>query len=250
MNISIEKLFFSYPNTSVLEDISFTAESGKTVAVLGTNGAGKTTLLKCINRILRCSSGKISVNGKDTALMKPDELAKTIGYVPQKLTFSDSTVFDAVLMGRKPYIRWEASAYDLKITEKLIEENGLTDIALSNVNEISGGEQQKVAVARALAQQPGILIFDEPTSNLDIKNQLGIMQNITDIAKANNITVIVTMHDINLALRFADEFILLKDKRIHSYGTKDIITPASIKEVYGLEAEVVQLLGKTVVIPK
>lgn len=249
MKLSVQNLSFSYKSNPVLEQVTFSVEAGDCVAILGPNGAGKSTLLKCINRILSYSVGQITVDDTDVAAMKPAERAKVVGYVPQTTFFADSTVFDAVLLGRKPYIRWEATKNDIKIVEDLLEQMSLSHLALRNVCELSGGEQQKVAIARALAQQPQILLFDEPTSNLDLKNQMDSVKLIQSIAEAHNLAVVVTMHDLNLALRFANRFLLMKDNRIYAVGGKEIITADTIKDVYNQDVLVAEVEGHTVVIP-
>lgn len=249
MILSVNGLSFSYRSSPILNNLSFELNEGECAAVLGVNGAGKTTLLKCIDRILHYQSGTVTVNEKNISDMKPRTLAKTVGYVPQTLEFSDSSVFDAVLLGRKPYIRWNASENDRKIVNSLLEQFSLRFMSDRNVNELSGGEQQKVAVARALAQEPAVLLFDEPTSNLDLQNQLDTVKLIQSTAKERSLCVIVTMHDINLALRFADRFILMKDNTIHAVGTHEIITPENIKKVYGVDVTVTEISGHTVVVP-
>lgn len=250
MKLLVQGLSFSYRSDPVLKNVDFSVEAGDCVAILGPNGAGKSTLLKCISRILSYSVGQITVDGADVAAMKPADRAKLVGYVPQTTFFADSTVFDAVLLGRKPYIRWEATKNDINIVENLLEQLSLSHLALRNVCELSGGEQQKVAIARALAQQPKVLLFDEPTSNLDLKNQIESVRFIREIAKDQNLAVVVTMHDLNLALRFANRFLMMKDNAICAAGGKEIITADTIKDVYGQDVLVAEVEGHTVVIPK
>jgi len=249
MNLSVRDLAFSYSSAPVLRGVSFEVARGECVAVLGNNGAGKSTLLKCLNRLLTARAGSIEIEGRDIGRLKGAQLARMVGYVPQNLIFSDSTVFDAVLMGRKPYIRWEAVEKDLKIVGDLLDSMHLAPLALRRVNELSGGEQQKVAIARALAQQPNVLLFDEPTSSLDIRNQIDVVNMIRAVATENDLSVIVTMHDLNLALRFADRFLLLKDGVIYAAGGRDVVTTEAIRAVYGLEAAVGEVAGHPVVVP-
>jgi len=138
---------------------------------------------------------------------------------------------------------------DLTIAENVIRSLSLEDFALRKVNHLSGGEMQKVAIARALAQQPMVLLLDEPTSNLDLKNQLEVIQIIKDIVKKQQISAIVTMHDLNLALRFADKFIMMKNGEIYVTGGPEIITPSNILEVYGVHVTIEKIKGYQVVIP-
>lgn len=159
------------------------------------------------------------------------------------------TVFDTVLLGRKPHIKWEITDRDIEITYKVLKLLNLEDYALRYTNELSGGELQKVIIARALVQEPQILLLDEPTNNLDLKNQLEVMKIIRDISKSQNIASIVVMHDLNLALRYSDKFIMLKDGKIFAEGDRSIINPENIKAVYGVNAFVENIRGIPVVIP-
>ena len=234
MNLVIENLSFRYPSRKVLQDISLSLEKGNCLSILGTNGVGKSTLLKCINRILRQQSGKIIAMGEDIKSLGRNELAKRIGYVPQRNGFSSGSVFDAVLLGRKPYIKWDVSKDDLDIVHNVMKLLELEDFALRYVDQLSGGEVQKVAIARVLAQQADVLMFDEPTSNLDLKNQMEVINIIKKIVKERQITAIVTMHDLNMACRFADKFILMKGGKIFAAGDINIMTEENIRAVYGV----------------
>ncbi len=238
MNLVIEDLSFQYPGRKVLNNISLSLGKGECLSILGTNGVGKSTLLKCINRILKQQSGKVIVMGEDVRGLSGNDLAKRIGYVSQRNTFSLSSVFDAVLLGRKPYIKWEVTKQDLEIVHNVMKSLGLEDFALRNVDELSGGEAQKVAIARALAQQSDVLLFDEPTSNLDLKNQLEVISIIKNIVKERQISAIVTMHDLNMAFRFADKFIFLKRGKIFDAGDIRIVTEENIRSVYGVPVEI------------
>lgn len=250
MSMIVEGVSYAYPKNPVLKDVSFEIGKGECVAILGTNGVGKSTLLKCLNNVINAQAGAITVADMPLNGMSGDELARLIGYVPQNSFFPDITVFDAVLLGRKPYIKWDITKDDLEIAENMIKSLSLEKFALRKVNYMSGGEMQKVAIARALAQQPMILLFDEPTSNLDLKNQLEVIQIIKDIVQKQQISAIVTMHDLNLALRFADKFMMMKDGRIHAMGGAEIITPQNIWEVYGVQVSIENYNGYHIVIPQ
>ncbi len=249
MNLIVDNLVFRYPGRTVLDDISLTLEKGECLSILGTNGVGKSTLLKCINRILRQQSGKVVVMGENVSGLTGNELAKRIGYVSQRQNFSLSTVFDAVLLGRKPYVKWDVCREDLDIVHEVMKSLGLEDFSLRKVDELSGGEAQKVAIARALAQQSDVLMFDEPTSNLDLKNQLEVVGIIRRIVRERQISAIVTMHDLNMASRFADKFLFLKGGTIFDAGDVNIITPDNIKAVYGVTVEVQYHRNVPVIIP-
>lgn len=155
-----------------------------------------------------------------------------------------------MLLGRKPYIKWDVSRGDIELTEKVLKVMGLEDYSLRYINELSGGELQKVVIARALVQEPQILLLDEPTSDLDLKNQLEVMKIIKDVSSTRKIASVVVMHDINLALRYSDKFIILKDGQVFTTGGKEVITPEIIKETYGVDVHVTNYEGIPVVIPK
>lgn len=250
MNLEVKNLYFSYGSHAVVKDVSFLAKTREFVAVLGVNGVGKSTMLKCINNINRPSSGEILVDGQTISKLDNTELAKRIGYVAQNCEFSDSTVFDSVLLGRKPFIKWDVTAKDLKIVQETLHLLSLEEYAMRNVLELSGGERQKVAIARALAQQAPVLLFDEPTSNLDLKNQLEVLQIITRVVKEKNLSAVVTIHDLNLALRFADCFLVMQNGKVYGFGGSEIVTEKSILEVYGVDASIIIHNGHKVVVPK
>lgn len=249
MNLIIENLSFRYPSRKVLQDIYLSLEKGDCLSILGTNGVGKSTLLKCINRILRQQSGKVIAMGEDIKSLSRNELAKRIGYVPQRNGFSSGTVFDAVLLGRKPYIKWDVTKDDLDIVHNVMKLLELEDFALRYVDQLSGGEVQKVAIARVLAQQADILMFDEPTSNLDLKNQMEVINIIKKIVKERQITAIVTMHDLNMSCRFADKFILMKGGKIFAAGDISIMTEENIRAVYGVSVVIRSHNNRPVIIP-
>lgn len=183
--VEVKNITFSYGRSAgrTLEDVAFDIQNGECVAVLGNNGAGKSTLLKCIDRIHPTKDGVVVVDGKSVFAMTNRTMAQHIAYVPQNAAAVNLTVFDTVLLGRKPYIKWDATAEDRRIVSDIIHQMGLDSYVLRNVSELSGGEAQKVVMARALAQQPKFLLLDEPTSNLDPKNQHEVLQVVTDIAK-------------------------------------------------------------------
>ncbi|MGI6706665.1 MAG: ABC transporter ATP-binding protein [Clostridia bacterium] len=248
--IHVKELMFSYKrDRTVLKDIHFSAPKGQCTAILGNNGAGKSTLMKCLNRILDPQQGVVYVNGKNTLQMKRNDVAKCMAYVAQHNTGARFTVFDTVLLGRKPYIKFEPTQGDMRIVETVIKRMKLEDFALRYIDELSGGELQKVMLARALAQQPQVLLLDEPTSNLDLRNQYEVLDAIQDIARTEQISVILIIHDLNLALRYCDRFLLLKNNRIFRYGGMEVMTPQNIKAIYGVPVTIQELNGIKVVIP-
>ena len=252
LNLTINKLSFKYDGTQVLKDVNIDVKIGEMLSIVGPNGSGKSTLLKCINRILKTSENTVLVDGEDTSKMNLKELSKIMGYVPQSSTNTfPFTVFDIVLMGRKPYIHWSLSERDTEIVAEMMDYLGIGDLAMRHFNELSGGEQQKVIIARALAQQPQFLLLDEPTSSLDIKHQLEILCILKSLAKTNHCSVIVAMHDLNLASRFSDRMLMLKKGCIFTVGTPDaVLTEENIESVYGIKTQVTNsVLGSPQVTP-
>ena len=249
MILTVNDLSFQYPGHEVLTDIGFSVGKGECLAILGTNGAGKSTLLKCLNRINPLKNGQVTIGGTDLKSFGRNDLAKRIGYVSQSTQFTRSTVFDAVLLGRKPYIKWDITQTDLDIVESVLESLHLKEFSMRYVDELSGGEVQKVTIARALAQEPDILMFDEPTSNLDLKNQLEVIQIIKQIVSEKQISAIVTMHDLNLALRFADKYMMIQNGSVFAAGGAEILTAENIAQVYAVDDSIEYYNEKPVIIP-
>jgi iron complex transport system ATP-binding protein len=250
MKLTVRDVEFAYKNSkAVLEDIQMSVGVNEVLTILGPNGVGKTTLLKCINRLLKIRNGTIMVDGEEIHRMSRVDVAKRIGYVPQRADISQITVFDSVILGRKPHITWDVSKNDIEIAKDVISRLGLNELSLKYINEISGGEMQKVQIARALVQEPKILLLEEPTSNLDLCNQHQIMSTLVDVVKHNDLTAIMTMHDINLALRYSDKFIMLKEGKIFAAGDHEVITPENIEAVYELPVNVANYMGKPIIIP-
>jgi iron complex transport system ATP-binding protein len=250
MFFNVNGVEFSYRSDPTLRDVTFCAERGDVLTLLGPNGVGKTTLLKCLNRILEPSGGSVLIEDGDIHDIGRRETAKMLGYVPQRSDVSRMTVFDAVLLGRRPYIDWDATEKDLRITSRVLKLTGLDDMSLRYVDEISGGEYQLVQIARALAQQPKVLLMDEPTSNLDISNQHITMDLIRKVVRNNGMTAILTLHDLNLAVRYSDKFVMMHSGSVLAAGDHSIITPESIRAVYHIDAYVETVKGIPVVIPK
>ena len=248
MILKVDGVEFSYNSTPILKGINFEIKKGEITTILGPNGAGKSTLLKCINGFLKPKNGIIMIENFTIESLSVSEISKKIGYVPQSNNGNFMTVFDTVLLGRKPYIKWRPSEIDFKLVEETLKLIGVEDIALKRTNELSGGELQKVILARALVQKPKMLFLDEPTNNLDIKNQLEVMQIISKITHEKGIASIIVMHEINLALRYSDKFIAMKDGTIYAQG-KEIIEPQLIKEIYGINAIVEKINGFPFIIP-
>lgn len=249
--VEVRNITYAYNRSSgnVLEQVGFDIENGQCIAVLGNNGVGKSTLLKCIDRINPTRGGTVVVDGKNVFEMNGRAMAQHIAYVPQNARAVNMTVFDTVLLGRKPHIRWDVSAEDRKIVGKIICQMGLDDYVLRNVSELSGGEAQKVMLARALAQEPQFLLLDEPTSNLDPRNQHEVLRLVRDISHTHNICVMIIIHDLNLAARYCDKFLFLRDAKVYAYGGQETMTPKTIRDVYGMDAAVIDHGGIPLIVP-
>lgn len=249
--LEVRSLHFAYDHRPVLKGLDFRVAAGELCALLGNNGVGKSTLLRCLLGVLRPQRGRVLLDGQDGAALGRRQMAQRMAYVAQQSTSRERlTVFDVVLMGRRPYITSAVQDSDLEVVREVIERLGLEVLALRFIDELSGGEAQKVLIARALAQEPSVLVLDEPTSNLDLKNQHEVMRAIKEAVEQRGIAAVVAIHDINLALRFADRFILLKDGAVLASGGPGIITAESVRETYGVTASVARLAGRTLVMPE
>jgi len=249
MFLEVNGIDFSYNSNRVLDGVSFTVKTDEVVSILGPNGVGKTTLIKCIDKVLKPDAGSVFIEGLDLHRMSKKDIAKNIGYVAQRSETSRTTVFDSVLLGRKPHFDWNATEKDIRLAGRVLHLLGLDGLALKYVNEISGGEYQLVQIARVLVQQPKVILLDEPTSSLDLSNQHMIMHLIRNIVKKNHMAAIMIIHDLNLAIRHSDKFILMKEGKVYSVGGHEVITPENIKAVYNIDAYVESVRGIPVVIP-
>lgn len=249
MNLKVAGIKFAYNCHPVLSDINFTLHKGQILCVLGVNGAGKSTLIKCLNRILKPECGNILVDEQDIFSMSRNEVAKRLAYVPQRQADIKLRVIDTVLLGRRPYIKWNVTREDFKRAVEILCQLGLGKLALRTLNELSGGEAQKVAIARALVQSAKILLLDEPTNNLDLKNQIEVMDLIRRIVRIQGLSAVIAIHDLDIAFRFGDAFLFLKDHRIYSLSKKEDLTEETIQQVYGVNVSLVNLKGHIVVVP-
>ncbi len=240
MKLNMVGVTFSYASTSILTNVTAGLGEGEILGLVGPNGAGKSTLIRCIDRILKPQQGSILLDGRETKKMSRQELAQHIGYVPQANSDGfPTTVFDTVLMGRRPHMSWGSNDSDIEKVVEVLELLGIKRFALREFKSLSGGEKQKVVLARALVQEPDVLLLDEPTSDLDIRHQLEVMEIIKDIVKQKAISAIVAIHDLNLAVRYTDKIVMLHRGSIFAEGyPKTVLTPENIKSVYGVEAEV------------
>jgi iron complex transport system ATP-binding protein len=236
---------FSYRKHSALRDVTVRFPESGLVCLVGPNGSGKSTLLKSINRII-LPTGDVLFDGRNVRDMSVTEIAKTFGYVPQEISSAfPITVFDMILLGRRAYLGWNPSNHDLEVVSANISLMGLNDFALRKVNELSGGERQKVLIATALSQEPKVLLLDEPTSNLDVKHQLDVMRYLKKIVKEKKMLALMAMHDLNLASQYADEVVMLHKGALFTQGKPDVVlTAENIKTIYRVNV-VIHMYGET-----
>ena len=251
MRLQIKNLSFSYGSTQILKDINMELGSSDVLGIVGPNGAGKSTLLRCIDRILVPQNGTLLLDGQEMKQMSSMEIAKKIGYVPQSISNTfPATVFDTVLMGRRPHLGWRSSEKDIDTVLEVLTMLKIKYLAMRDFNEISGGQQQKVLIARALAQDAEILLLDEPTSNLDIRHQLEVMEILTKLVKKKGLSVMMAIHDLNLASRYSDRIIMLNGGGIRDTGDPvSVLTAENIQSVYGVEVIVKHEADKPYIIP-
>ena len=242
MTLEIKGIEQGYGDKTVLKDISFTVQPNEMVGVLGPNGSGKSTLIRTVCRIKEPISGTISLDGEEISSIDRRRFSRSIGYVPQKYAPSDyMQVFDAILIGRAPYMEWSYSDNDFEMAAKASEMMGIDNLIDKNIHDLSGGQIQKVIIARAIAQDPKFYVLDEPTSALDLRNQLDTMRSMRNIMSDRGAGVLVALHDINLALHFTDKVLMLKDGKVYAFGdSEDVITEKSIRDVYGISSEIVE----------
>ena len=249
--LKVNNLQFAYSKNGklVLNGASLELKQGEIGILLGKNGSGKTTLFKNILGIEKPKSGSIQFDGENLLKMTRRERARRIAYVPQHIHFGDLTVMDSVLMGRISYFGMKASREDYVAVERILEDMGLTEFASRSAEALSGGEKQKIAIARAIAQEPKLMVFDEPTGNLDIANEQLIIHEARKLAVQKNISILSSLHDLNQALSFGDKFFFLKDGVVTYAGGREIITPEVVKDTFDVDVRICRIDGQTVVLP-
>ena len=249
--LNIENLHFSYGgSTDVLRGADLELSQGEVGILLGKNGSGKTTLFKTLLGLVKPQKGSIAFQGENLLKLNRLQRARRIGYVPQDIQFGALTVFDSVLMGRISYFGIRAGKEDYEAVEKLLADMGLLELAHRNVEELSGGERQKIAIARAMAQEPQMMVFDEPTGNLDIANEQLIIREAKKLAKEKNIAILASLHDLNQALALGDKFFFLKDGIVKYAGGKEVFTPEVIKDIFDADVELLEKDGRLVIVNK
>ena len=223
--ICVDHLCYHYKGgRPILRDVSFELESGRFLAVLGNNGVGKSTLLKCMNRILTADSGHCRIDGEDLLTLSHREIAKRVAFVAQHVPDTQMTVHDMVMLGRRPYMTWGVTEHDHHVVHEAMRYLNLEDMRGRFLNRLSGGERQKVMLARALAQEPTLLCREQ------------------------DLTAMIVIHDLNLALRFCDRFLLLREGEVYRYGGAEIFDADALRDVYGVTGSIVDVQGHRLVL--
>lgn len=241
MRIETRGLSFAYNGAKALSGVNMEVSGGQLVGLVGPNGSGKSTLLKCMDRLLVPGEGKVLLDGVDISEMSRRQVARRMGYVPQSTSaLFPKTVMETVLMGRIPHGTWAPRSRDREIASGVLDRFGLRNISSRDIRSLSGGQSQKVIIARAAAQEPDVYLLDEPTSSLDLANQIDVMELVKEEVKRGAL-VIMAVHDLNLALRYCDHFVMLKGGKVVMGGDSDSLSREVLEEVYDIRAKV---LGK------
>ena len=242
LNLRLDKVSLGYDKRTVLHDISLEASPGEILGIIGPNGSGKSTLIRGITRLISPYSGQISLDGHKIATMSHSDLARLVAVVPQNPILPELfTAFEVVLMGRTPHLglfKYEGGK-DLAIVRRAMEVTQTFAFAERRIGELSGGERQRLTIARALAQEPKVILLDEPTAHLDINYQIETLDLTRQLCTEQQLIVVITLHDLNLAAQYCDRLVMLNNGKIHCHGLpKAVINAQTIKEVYGAEVYV------------
>ena len=241
--LKIQSLFVSYGSRRVLHEVSLDVQSGEVVALIGPNGAGKSTMIRAVSGVI-LYTGHVRTNGDDLASLSPIQRARYIATVPQAVSLPPAyTVWETVLFGRTPHLGFlgQPSQKDEEIARQSLARVSALPFAERRVGELSGGEQQRILLARALCQSSPILLLDEPTAHLDLQYQVGILELVKELAHRDNLAVLVALHDLNLAAHYADRIALMVAGKIKALGTpKDVLQADLIQEAYCLPVSVVK----------
>ncbi|MGE4318423.1 MAG: ABC transporter ATP-binding protein [Deferribacterales bacterium] len=231
----------------ILEGVTLGLKSSEICVVIGPNGAGKSTLMKVMNGIIKPTDGRVDIGDECVSGMQRRDIAKKIAYLPQTTHPVPCSVYETVLLGRKPYMSWHPKKDDHEMTEDVMRELGISSMRDKCVTELSGGEFQKILIARAMVQKADILMLDEPINHLDVKNQLEIMDTAERVTKEHGLSTMIVLHDLNLALRYADSVLLMDGGRSLYCGDKDGMSEEKLSEAYGINISVKKIDDRSVV---
>ncbi len=241
--LKIQNISVSYGQRHILHDVSFNVQSGEVLALIGPNGAGKSTLIRAASGVIPYT-GHVRTNGDDFASLSPIQRAKYIATVPQAVSMPPAyTVWETVLLGRTPYLGFlgQPAQKDEEIARQSLQRVSALHFAERRVGELSGGEQQRILLARALCQSTPILLLDEPTAHLDLQYQVGLLELVTELAHKDHLAVLIALHDLNLAAHYADRIAMMVAGTIKAIGKpKDVLQPELIQEAYCLPVQVVK----------
>ncbi len=249
MLLQAESLQVSYGDRLVLKDISFQVAAGTILGVIGPNGAGKTTLVRALSGVVPLSGGHVLVQGSEIAAMSPVERARKVAVVPQARSLPAAfTGWQLVLLGRTPHLNWlgHVSDQDEQRVRQALERAQALDLAERRVGELSGGEQQRLLLARALAQELPVLLLDEPTTHLDMQHQISLLDNVRELARDEKLAVVVALHDLNLVSRYADRVALLVEGNLLALGTvEEVLQPELLGPVYQIPLQLLYTSGSS-----
>lgn len=254
-SLEIEKLTLGYGDRTVIDDLDMSVQAGKITSIVGANACGKSTLLRSMSRLLKPHKGHVLLDGKDVHQLPPKQLARVLGLLPQSPIAPEGiTVSDLVGRGRHPhqglFSRW--SKDDDKAVADALDLTQTAQLADRAVDELSGGQRQRVWIAMALAQHTDLLLLDEPTTFLDVSHQVEVLDLLTDLNRTRGTTIVMVLHDLNLAARYSDHLIALADGRIHASGTpENVLTEDCVRAVFGLDNRIIAdpVSGKPLMLP-
>lgn len=229
----------AYGEATIIDELSLAIEPGKITVIVGANGCGKSTLLRAFARLLKPTTGEVVLNGSDIHALPTREVARNLGLLPQSPNAPEGiTVTDLVGRGRSPHQKLfsRMSTDDYAIVSDALEATRLSELADRSVDELSGGQRQRVWIAMALAQQTDILLLDEPTTFLDVSHQVDVLDLLVDLNRDRGTTIVMVLHDLNLAARYADVLVAVKNGSVHANGApNEVVTPALVEDVFGLK---------------
>ncbi|MCQ2070324.1 MAG: ABC transporter ATP-binding protein [archaeon] len=254
VRLEVKDLCFGYDGgKQILHDISFAIDEPSFVCIVGPNGVGKSTLIRCMNGLIQPSSGGVFVDGRNVRDIPLKELARMVSYVPVMTSdFNVLTVLDTVLIGRYAHQDWKTTKEDLEISHLALESMEIDHLSMRNFNELSAGQHQKVSLARGLVQEAGVVLLDEPTSNLDIRHQMYVSAFLKELVRETGVTVVMISHDLNLSAKYADRMIVMEPPgRIYGYGSpKEVMTSEMLERVYHVKADISDDHGVPHVVPQ
>ena len=254
--LAAESLTLAYGDREVVHDLDLSIPSGQITAIVGANGCGKSTVLRALARLLKPRSGAVLLDGEEIHHLPSREVARRLGLLPQSPTAPEGiAVADLIGRGRHPHQRFLArwTAADYAAVADALDATGIADLADRAVDELSGGQRQRVWIAMALAQQTDILLLDEPTTFLDVTHQIEVLDLLTDLNRSRGTTIAMVLHDLNLAARYADRLVAVREGGIHAFGRPDdVITAEVVGEVFGLDCQVIidPVSGAPLVLPR